>query len=106
MNVFGDNSKAQILARGKLLLPTMLASPVRLVHLRNPSQQKSEHINMYSSSGVKLVKMKLSSVQGMVDEEMDVKQFCTRHVEVMGTESDHVHIVALSDALQARQRKR
>ena len=38
----------------------------------------------------------------MADEELDVKAFCTRYVEVMGTESDHVHIVALSDALQAR----
>lgn len=38
----------------------------------------------------------------MMDEEIDVKTFCTRYVEVMGTESDHVHIVALSDALQAR----
>ena len=38
----------------------------------------------------------------MADEEIDVKLFCTRYVEVMGTESDHVHIVALSDALQAR----
>jgi ubiquitin thioesterase protein OTUB1 len=36
----------------------------------------------------------------MVDEDIDVKQFCNRHVEVMGTESDHIHIVALSDALQ------
>jgi len=39
-------------------------------------------------------------LQGMVDEDLDVKQFCNRHVEVMGTESDHIHIVALSDALQ------
>lgn len=35
-----------------------------------------------------------------MDEDIDVKLFCTRYVEVMGTESDHVHIVALSDALQ------
>lgn len=35
-----------------------------------------------------------------MDEDIDVKQFCTRYVEVMGSESDHVHIVALSDALQ------
>lgn len=38
----------------------------------------------------------------MVDEDLDVKQFCNRYVEVMGTESDHIHIVALSDALQVR----
>ena len=36
-----------------------------------------------------------------MDDDIEVKQFCTRYVEVMGTESDHVHIVALSDALQA-----
>lgn len=35
-----------------------------------------------------------------MDEDITVKQFCMRYVEVMGAESDHVHIVALSDALQ------
>jgi len=44
-------------------------------------------------------------LQGMVDEDIDVKQFCNRHVEVMGTESDHIHIVALSDALQVSSGK-
>lgn len=40
------------------------------------------------------------TLQGTLDEEIGVKQFCVRYVEVMGSESDHVHIVALSDALQ------
>lgn len=39
-------------------------------------------------------------LQGMSDGEMSVQQFCRRCVEPMGEESDHVHIVALSDALQ------
>ena len=30
-----------------------------------------------------------------------MEQFCRRYVEPMGEESDHVHIVALTDALQA-----
>ena len=39
-------------------------------------------------------------VQGMCDDALTVEQFCRRHVEPMGEESDHVHIVALTDALQ------
>ncbi len=35
------------------------------------------------------------------DEAITVEQFCRRYVEPMGEESDHVHIVALTDALQA-----
>ncbi len=38
----------------------------------------------------------------MIDEAVTVEQFCRRYVEPMGEESDHVHIVALTDALQAR----
>ena len=38
----------------------------------------------------------------MSDEEMSVQQFWQRCVEPMGEESDHVHIVALTDALQAQ----
>jgi hypothetical protein len=37
----------------------------------------------------------------MSDEAITVEQFCRRYVEPMGEESDHVHIVALTDALQA-----
>ena len=40
--------------------------------------------------------------QGMYDEAPSVDSFCHKCVEVMGEESDHVHIVALSDALQVR----
>ena len=40
--------------------------------------------------------------QGMYDESPSVDSFCHKYVEVMGEESDHVHIVALSDALQVR----
>ena len=36
----------------------------------------------------------------MFDEAPSVEYFCQRYVEVQGEESDHVHIVALSDALQ------
>ena len=39
-------------------------------------------------------------LQGMSDEAITVEQFCRRYVEPMGEESDHVHIVALTDALQ------
>ncbi len=38
--------------------------------------------------------------QGMCDDEISVEQFCRRYVEPMGEESDHVHIVALTNALQ------
>jgi hypothetical protein len=38
----------------------------------------------------------------MSDEAITVEQFCRRYVEPMGEESDHVHIVALTDALQAK----
>ncbi len=38
----------------------------------------------------------------MSDEAITVEQFCRRYVEPMGEESDHVHIVALTDALQVR----
>ena len=36
----------------------------------------------------------------MTDDPMTVEVFCRRFVEPMGEESDHVHIVALTDALQ------
>ncbi|GAX72818.1 hypothetical protein CEUSTIGMA_g273.t1 [Chlamydomonas eustigma] len=39
-------------------------------------------------------------IMGMYDDVSCVEVFCQRSVEVMGEESDHVHIVALSDALQ------
>lgn len=35
----------------------------------------------------------------MSDDLLSVEQFCRRFVEPMGEESDHVHIVALTDAL-------
>ena len=38
----------------------------------------------------------------MYDESPAVDEFRQRYVEPMGEESDHVHIVALSDALQVR----
>ncbi|KAK9818446.1 hypothetical protein WJX74_001972 [Apatococcus lobatus] len=39
-------------------------------------------------------------IMGMTDEGLTVEQFRRRCVEPMGEESDHVHIVALTDALQ------
>ncbi|BDA42024.1 Ubiquitin thioesterase OTUB1 [Coccomyxa sp. Obi] len=39
-------------------------------------------------------------IMGMCDDEISVEQFCRRYVEPMGEESDHVHIVALTNALQ------
>lgn len=36
----------------------------------------------------------------MSDDLLSVEQFCRRFVEPMGEESDHVHMVALTDALQ------
>ncbi len=42
----------------------------------------------------------LTYLQGMTDEGLTVEQFRRRCVEPMGEESDHVHIVALTDALQ------
>ncbi|KAK9909324.1 hypothetical protein WJX75_000535 [Coccomyxa subellipsoidea] len=38
-------------------------------------------------------------IMGMCDDEVSVEQFCRRYVEPMGEESDHVHIVALTNAL-------
>ena len=55
---------------------------------------------LYERDCVSSLAKSLILMQGMVDEDLDVKQFCNRYVEVMGTECDHVHIVALSDALQ------
>jgi ubiquitin thioesterase protein OTUB1 len=37
----------------------------------------------------------------MSDEIVSIEQFCRKHVEAMGEESDHIHIVAITDALQA-----
>ena len=39
-------------------------------------------------------------VQGMSDDAPTVDHFRQRYVEPMGEESDHVHIVAITDALQ------
>lgn len=39
-------------------------------------------------------------LQGMWDVVMSVEQFCQGHVEPMSEESDHIHIVAITDALQ------
>ena len=36
----------------------------------------------------------------MMDDPVTVEQFCRRYVEPMGEESDHIHIVAITDALQ------
>ena len=44
----------------------------------------------------------LYEMQGMSDDDMSVQQFRQRCVDPMGEESDHVHIVALTNALQAR----
>lgn len=37
--------------------------------------------------------------QGLCDDDVTVQQFCTRYVEPMGEESDHIQLVALTDAL-------
>lgn len=42
----------------------------------------------------------LREVKGMMDDPVTVEQFCRRYVEPMGEESDHIHIVAITDALQ------
>ncbi|KAL3132625.1 hypothetical protein ABBQ32_009152 [Trebouxia sp. C0010 RCD-2024] len=39
-------------------------------------------------------------IMGMMDDPVTVEQFCRRYVEPMGEESDHIHIVAITDALQ------
>lgn len=39
-------------------------------------------------------------ILGMIDDPIEVDQFCRRYVEPMGEESDHIHIVAITDALQ------
>ena len=38
-------------------------------------------------------------MQGLCDDDVTVQQFCTRYVEPMGEESDHIQLVALTDAL-------
>ena len=40
----------------------------------------------------------------MIDDPIGVEQFCRRYVEPMGEESDHIHIVAITDALQVTNR--
>lgn len=35
-----------------------------------------------------------------MDDPITVEQFCRKYVEPMGEESDHIHIVAITDALQ------
>ena len=41
-------------------------------------------------------------VQGLCDDDVTVQQFCSRYVEPMGEESDHIQLVALTDALLVR----
>ena len=43
-------------------------------------------------------------VVGMTESVNDVTQFCRQCVEPMGEESDHAHIIALTDALQGARR--
>mmetsp|Transcript_26454 Transcript_26454/g.50235 ORF Transcript_26454/g.50235 Transcript_26454/m.50235 type:complete len:272 (-) Transcript_26454:287-1102(-) len=43
-------------------------------------------------------------VISMQEEGMTVQDFCRRHVEPMGEESDHLHLVAMADALQTPMR--
>lgn len=45
-------------------------------------------------------------LQGMMDDPVTVEQFCRRYVEPMGEESDHIHIVAITDALQVRKHEK
>uniref|UniRef100_A0A061QL51 ubiquitinyl hydrolase 1 n=1 Tax=Tetraselmis sp. GSL018 TaxID=582737 RepID=A0A061QL51_9CHLO len=39
-------------------------------------------------------------IMGMSDEGLSVEKFCEKHVEPMGVESDHIHIVAIQNAFQ------
>jgi ubiquitin thioesterase protein OTUB1 len=39
-------------------------------------------------------------VIGLSEEPITVEQFCRKHVEAMGEESDHLHIIAIADAMQ------
>ena len=39
------------------------------------------------------------AAQGLCDDDVTVQQFCTKYVEPMGEESDHIQLVALTDAL-------
>ena len=39
------------------------------------------------------------ALQGLCDDDVTVQQFCTKYVEPMGEESDHIQLVALTDAL-------
>ena len=39
-------------------------------------------------------------VIGMTESVQDVTQFCRQYVEPMGEESDHAHIIAITDALK------
>ena len=41
----------------------------------------------------------MGDVQGLCDDDVTVQQFCSRYVEPMGEESDHIQLVALTDAL-------
>ena len=44
----------------------------------------------------------MGDVQGLCDDDVTVQQFCSRYVEPMGEESDHIQLVALTDALLVR----
>jgi ubiquitin thioesterase protein OTUB1 len=41
-------------------------------------------------------------ILGMAETYMETEDFCRRYVECMGEESDHIQLVAVADAFQAR----
>ncbi|XP_045057506.2 ubiquitin thioesterase OTUB2 isoform X1 [Desmodus rotundus] len=45
------------------------------------------------------IKNRADFFRHFIDEEMDIKDFCTHEVEPMATECDHIQITALSQAL-------
>ncbi len=49
-----------------------------------------------------MVSADVGNVQGLCDDDVTVQQFCSRYVEPMGEESDHIQLVALTDALLVR----
>jgi Peptidase C65 Otubain len=68
-------------------LASMLIMLVRMITSAEV-QRRSDHFTPF--------------ILGMTDTFMGTPEFCRRFVEAMGEESDHIQLVAVADAFQAR----
>lgn len=75
------------------------------VELVPAAQQLAAHVQPHSHPHPHLTPPGClpACLQGLYDDVVvEVDTFCRKFVEPMGEESDHIHIVALCDALQVR----